>query len=62
VSPAVVTVLGGHQSARTLHFFLTLSLVLFVLVHVLMVYRAGFVIRTLAMITGYSGDTHKDYK
>src|SRR5262245_42660837 len=31
--PAMVTMLGGRQSARTLHFFVTIALVLFVLVH-----------------------------
>ena len=51
-SPAIVTVLGGHQSARTLHFFVTIALVLFVLVHLAMVIRAGFKDRTRAMITG----------
>jgi thiosulfate reductase cytochrome b subunit len=50
--PFLVNVLGGHQSARTLHFFGTLVLVLFLLGHVLMVYRAGFRKRTRAMITG----------
>ena len=32
--PSVVTVLGGQQSARTIHFFVTLFLVIFLLVHV----------------------------
>jgi thiosulfate reductase cytochrome b subunit len=50
--PFLVNVLGGHQSARTIHFFGTLFLVLFLLVHVLMVYLAGFCKRTRAMITG----------
>ena len=50
--PAIVTVLGGQQSARTLHFFLAIALVLFVLVHLAMVIRAGFKDRTRAMITG----------
>jgi len=52
--PFVVNVLGGHQSARTLHFFDTLFLVLFVLVHILMVYVAGFRKRMRGMITGGS--------
>ena len=52
VFPAVVTVLGGQQSARTLHFFVSGFLVLFLLVHVLMVYLAGFRSRVRAMITG----------
>jgi thiosulfate reductase cytochrome b subunit len=51
--PAVVTMLGGHQSARTLHFFVAIALVLFVLTHVAMVIRAGFKDRTRAMITGH---------
>lgn len=50
--PSAVNVLGGQQSARTLHFFLTLALVLFLLVHVFMVFLAGFRSRMRAMITG----------
>ena len=50
--PATVTVLGGQQSARTLHFFVTLALVFFLLVHVVMVCFAGFRSRMRAMITG----------
>jgi thiosulfate reductase cytochrome b subunit len=52
VFPGAVTVLGGRQSARTLHFFVSIALVLFLLVHVLMVYLAGFRRRVGAMITG----------
>jgi hypothetical protein len=44
--------LGGQQSARTLHFFVTLALVLFLLVHVGMIFLAGFWSRMRAMITG----------
>ncbi len=50
--PAAVNVLGGQQSARTLHFFVSLALVLFLLVHVAMVWLAGFWSRMRAMITG----------
>jgi thiosulfate reductase cytochrome b subunit len=50
--PAAVNVLGGQQSARTLHFFLTGALVLFLLVHVFMIFLAGFSNRVRAMITG----------
>src|SRR5216683_1208278 len=39
--PASVTLLGGRQSARTLHFFVSLALLLFLLVHVVMVCLAG---------------------
>lgn len=50
--PAAVAVLGGQQSARTLHFFVSVFLVLFLLVHVVMVGLAGFRNRMRAMITG----------
>lgn len=50
--PFLVDLAGGQQSARTLHFFATLALVAFVTVHVLMVYREGFLVRVQAMIMG----------
>jgi thiosulfate reductase cytochrome b subunit len=50
--PAAVNVLGGRQSARTLHFFVSGLLLLFLVVHVAMVVLAGFWSRTRAMITG----------
>jgi thiosulfate reductase cytochrome b subunit len=50
--PSTVTLLGGRQSARTLHFLVTVSLVAFVLVHVAMIWFAGFGTRVMAMITG----------
>ena len=53
--PATVTLLGGQQSARTIHFFVSLSLVLFLLVHIVMVLFAGFMSRMRAMITGRAG-------
>jgi thiosulfate reductase cytochrome b subunit len=47
--PATVTLLGGQQSARTMHFFVSLSLLLFLLVHVVMVCLADSgIIRRLA--------------
>jgi len=52
VFPIAVTALGGQQSARTIHFFDTILLVLFVLVHIAMVLRAGFKSRMRAMIAG----------
>lgn len=52
VFPALVNVLGGHQCARTIHFFAAIALVLFVLVHIAMVWRAGFLSRVGTMITG----------
>jgi thiosulfate reductase cytochrome b subunit len=50
--PWPVELLGGRQSARTLHFFVSVLLVLFLLVHVFMVYLAGFRTRMRGMITG----------
>ena len=57
--PASVNLLGGRQSARTIHFFVSVALVLFLLVHVAMVCLAGFWSRTSAMITGRIA-THKE--
>jgi thiosulfate reductase cytochrome b subunit len=50
--PLSVTLLGGRQSARTIHFFVALSLLLFLLVHVGMVWFVGFRSRMRSMITG----------
>ena len=58
--PWSVTLLGGHQSARTIHFFVSLALVLFLFVHVAMICLAGFWSRTRAMITGRVG-TRKEH-
>jgi thiosulfate reductase cytochrome b subunit len=53
VVPESVLLLGGRQSARTLHFFLSGFLVAFLAVHVAMISYSGFVRRTRAMITGH---------
>ena len=53
--PATVSLLGGQQSARTIHFFVSVFLVLFLVVHVVMIFVAGFWNRMRAMITGRSG-------
>jgi thiosulfate reductase cytochrome b subunit len=53
--PAAVTAFGGQQSARTIHFFVSVLLVLFLLVHIAMVCLAGFRRRMRAMITGRAG-------
>jgi len=50
--PMAVDVLGGRQSARTLHFFITGFLVIFLIVHVAMVYLGGFKRLMRGMITG----------
>lgn len=51
--PSTVTLLGGRQSARTLHFAVSIALTLFLLVHLAMVVLAGFTTRVRAMITGH---------
>ena len=53
VFPILATALGGHQSARTLHFVCVVLLLLFVMAHILMIYLAGFWRTVRAMITGY---------
>lgn len=53
--PDAQSVLGGQQSARTIHFFVSILLVLFLVVHVVKVAVSGFGSRVRAMITGNSG-------
>jgi thiosulfate reductase cytochrome b subunit len=55
VFPFLVTLLGGQQTARTVHFFVAILLVLFFFVHLVMLVVAGFVRRTRAMISGKVG-------
>lgn len=50
--PAAVNLLGGRQSARTLHFFVSGMLVVFLAVHLFMIARSGFWNRVRSMITG----------
>jgi thiosulfate reductase cytochrome b subunit len=55
VFPFFVDVLGGRQSARTLHFFVSDLLVVFLVVHIVMIALAGFWSRMREMITGGVG-------
>lgn len=57
--PAAAALLGGRQSARTLHFFLSLLLLLFLIVHVTTIALSGFWPRLRAMITGYAEDSEE---
>jgi len=57
--PFFVDVLGGRQSARTLHFFVSGFLVLFLVIHVTMIYLAGFRSRMRAMVTGRAAATQE---
>jgi thiosulfate reductase cytochrome b subunit len=55
VFPFLATTFGGQQSARTIHFAMACALLLFVLVHVALVWQTGFKSRMRAMITGRAG-------
>lgn len=55
--PLTSSLLGGRQSARTIHLFVTFALVLFLMIHVAMVAISGFRPRMRAMITGRSRAT-----
>src|SRR5262249_34573897 len=50
--PFLLQMFGGHQSARTIHFFAFVVLIPFVLVHVMMVIRSGFVRQIRSITTG----------
>lgn len=52
VSPWLVSMFGGQQSARTIHFFAALAVTLFLGAHVLMVALTGFKVRMRSMIAG----------
>jgi thiosulfate reductase cytochrome b subunit len=50
--PLAVNLLGGRQSARTLHFFVSGALLLFLIIHIVMIATSGFWTRTRPMIIG----------
>ena len=50
--PFLLGLFGGYQSARTIHFFTFVALLLFVLVHVVMVIQSGFRRQIRAMTMG----------
>jgi thiosulfate reductase cytochrome b subunit len=50
--PFLLSLFGGYQSARTIHFFTFAALLLFVFVHVMMVIRSGFRRQIRAMTVG----------
>lgn len=52
IVPAFVTTLGGQQSARTLHLFAAIAVIVFFFGHLAMVYASGFRRHFLAMIFG----------
>lgn len=52
ISPELIDLFGGRQTARTLHMIATLLLMLFVIVHLVEVFVAGAVNTIRSMITG----------
>jgi thiosulfate reductase cytochrome b subunit len=50
--PFLLDIFGGRQSARTVHFLCAIGIVLFVLVHVFMVFASGLWNNLRSMITG----------
>jgi thiosulfate reductase cytochrome b subunit len=52
VAPSLVSVFGGQQSARTIHFFAAAAVVAFLIGHVVMVAITGFTTRMRSMIVG----------
>ncbi len=50
--PFLLKIFMGVQSARTIHFFASVALVIFLLVHILMVIRSGFKKQMRAMTLG----------
>jgi thiosulfate reductase cytochrome b subunit len=51
--PFLLDLFGGYQSARTIHFFCFAALILFLLVHVAMVFATGFGRQLRAMVVGH---------
>ncbi len=50
--PFLLKMFGGAQSARTIHFFASIALVLFLLVHLIMIIKSGFKKQIRAMTFG----------
>jgi thiosulfate reductase cytochrome b subunit len=55
--PLTAALLGGRQSARTIHFFVSWLVLAFLIVHVTMVAVSGFRRRMTAIISGYARDS-----
>ena len=52
ISPELIDLFGGRQTARTLHVICTVLMVLFVVVHLVQVFAVGVKNQVRAMITG----------
>ncbi len=58
--PWVLTVLGGRQAARTLHFIACFSFVGFIVIHVVQVTLTGFLNNIRSMVTGWFIVKHEE--
>jgi len=58
--PFLATVLGGHQSARTLHFIVANLLLIFLIAHLAMLALVGAGPHILAMITGHKPERRSE--
>ena len=52
LAPFAVSLLGGQQSARTIHFFVSIALLAFLVIHLAMIVLAGFWSRVKGMVVG----------
>ena len=50
--PFLLSLFGGYQSARTIHFFIFVAVLLFLFVHIVMVIKSGFRRQIRAMTVG----------
>jgi len=50
--PFLLKIFGGYQSARTIHFFTFVALLLFLIVHVVMIVKSGFKRQMRSMTIG----------
>lgn len=57
--PWILTIFGGRQTARTIHFLACFSFVGFILIHVVQVILTGFFNNIRSMVTGWFVINHK---
>lgn len=57
--PILLRVFGGFQSARTIHFFAFVTLMMFLLVHVLMIIKSGFKRQMRGMTIGVKDERQR---
>lgn len=55
VAPWLVSLFGGQQTARTIHFFAAAAVVAFLIGHIVMVAATGFVAQMRSMVVGDQG-------